>query len=73
MAQNFFVSSIGKKILMAVTGIILFGFIIGHLLGNLQMFKAPEYINHYAHFLQSLGLVLWGIRGFMLLVVLTHL
>jgi succinate dehydrogenase / fumarate reductase cytochrome b subunit len=73
MAQNFFISSIGKKILMAITGIILFGFVVGHLLGNLQMFQAPERVNHYAHFLQSLGPLLWGIRFFLLLVVLVHL
>jgi succinate dehydrogenase / fumarate reductase cytochrome b subunit len=73
MTQNFFISSIGKKILMAITGIILFGFVIGHLLGNLQMFQDPERINRYAHFLQSLGPLLWGIRGFLLLVVVVHL
>ncbi len=72
MSQNFFASSIGKKILMGITGIILFGFVCAHLLGNLQIFHSAERFNAYAHFLQSLGPILWMFRGFMLLVILTH-
>ena len=73
MSQNFFTSSIGKKILMAVTGIALFAFVVGHLMGNLQMFGEPYLINSYAHFLQGLGPILWAIRGGLLAVVLVHL
>ena len=41
-------SSIGEKTLMAVTGIFLILFVIGHMLGNLQVFVGPEYLNAYA-------------------------
>lgn len=68
-----FGTSIGKKVIMAVTGIILVGFIIGHLVGNLQIFSPPEKINAYAHFLQSLGPGLWLIRAFLLLAVGLHI
>ncbi len=69
----FYRSSIGKKIIVAVTGVILIGFIIGHLLGNLQIFFPPEYINTYAEKLRSLGVFLWVIRAFLLVTVLLHI
>ncbi len=69
----FYRSSIGKKIIVALTGLLLIGFIIGHLLGNLQIFFGPEYINSYAEKLRSLGVLLWVIRGFLLLTVLLHI
>ena len=59
---NLFRSSIGRKFLMAVTGIVLVFFVTAHLVGNLQIFDAPDRINGYAHFLQSLGPVLWAVR-----------
>ncbi|MBK1878157.1 succinate dehydrogenase cytochrome b subunit [Pelagicoccus mobilis] len=68
-----FKTSLGKKVIMAVTGLILVGFVIGHLVGNLQIFSPPEKINAYAHFLQSLGGALWAIRGFLLLTVVLHI
>lgn len=67
-----FGSSIGRKILMAVTGLVLVGFVTGHLVGNLQIFAHPDKINGYAHFLQSLGPALWGIRLFLLACVVIH-
>lgn len=69
----FYRSSIGKKIIVALTGLILIGFVIGHLLGNLQIFLGPEYINSYAEKLHALGVLLWVIRGFLLLTVLLHI
>ncbi|TVR50097.1 MAG: succinate dehydrogenase [Puniceicoccaceae bacterium] len=68
-----FTTSIGKKVIMAVTGLILVGFVIGHLVGNLQIFAAPEVINSYAHFLQSLGPALWAVRLFLLAAVGLHI
>ncbi|MFA5264480.1 MAG: succinate dehydrogenase cytochrome b subunit [Opitutaceae bacterium] len=59
---NLFRSSIGRKFLMAVTGFVLVLFVTGHLVGNLQIFAHPDRINGYAHFLQSLGPVLWAVR-----------
>ncbi len=70
--RNFFCSTIGRKILMALTGLVLVGFVTGHLVGNLQIFSHPDKINGYAHFLQSLGPALWGIRAFLLACVVIH-
>lgn len=57
---------------MAATGLILVGFVTGHLVGNLQIFAHPDKINGYAHFLQSLGPALWGVRLFLLACVGIH-
>jgi succinate dehydrogenase / fumarate reductase, cytochrome b subunit len=70
--RNLFMSSIGRKFLMAVTGLILVGFVTGHLVGNLQIFLAPDHINGYAHFLQGLGPVLWLVRIVLLIAVGIH-
>jgi succinate dehydrogenase / fumarate reductase cytochrome b subunit len=69
---SLFQSSIGKKILMAVTGLVLYGFVTGHLLGNLQIFLPPEKINAYGHMLESLGAGLWIIRLFLLACLIVH-
>ena len=70
---NLFSSSIGRKFLMAITGLVLVGFVIGHLVGNLQIFGNPDHINGYAHFLQSLGPVLWVVRLVLLACVGIHI
>lgn len=69
---SLFQSSIGRKFLMALTGMVLFGFVTGHLVGNLQIFLPPAKINAYAHMLESLGAGLWLIRGFLLLCLVIH-
>jgi succinate dehydrogenase / fumarate reductase cytochrome b subunit len=66
-------SSVGRKIIVAVTGVILILFVIGHLLGNLQIFLGPEWINGYAEYLRDLGPFLWVIRAFLLVVVIVHI
>lgn len=70
---SLFTSSIGKKFLMAATGLLMVGFVTGHLVGNLQIFLPPDKINGYAHFLQSLGPALWAIRLFLLACVAIHI
>ena len=50
---RFYEAAAGKKVVMAVTGVILFGYVLGHMLGNLQIFEGPDAINSYAHFLHS--------------------
>ncbi len=70
---NLFSSSIGRKFLMAITGLVLVGFVIGHLVGNLQIFGNPDHINGYAHFLQSLGPLLWVARIVLLVCVAIHI
>jgi len=69
---NLFTSSLGKKFLMAATGLILFLFVVGHLAGNLQIFLGPEAINRYGHFLQSNVELLWPVRIALLLMVGVH-
>src|ERR1700730_12729398 len=66
-------SSVGRKIIVAVTGLILILFVIGHLLGNLQIYLGPEWINAYSQHLRDLGPLLWIIRGFLLLAVILHI
>src|ERR1051326_3497962 len=72
LAGSFFRSSLGRKILMALTGIVLTVFVVGHLVGNLQIFSAPDQINGYAHFLQSQGALLWVARAILLISVIVH-
>ena len=69
---RFWQTTVGKKAIMAVTGFILFGFVVGHLLGNLQIFLPPEKINHYSATLKSLPALLWGARITLLLAVGLH-
>ena len=66
-------SSIVKKFLMAITGLIMVGFVLFHMLGNLQMFQGPDAINTYAHFLKTLPpAVMWGGRLFLLAAAGVH-
>jgi succinate dehydrogenase / fumarate reductase, cytochrome b subunit len=58
---------------VAVTGIVLIAFVIGHLLGNLQIFLGPDWVNSYAEHLRALGPLLWAIRIFLLVNVLLHI
>jgi len=71
--QRIWGSTLGKKYLMALSGVALFVFVVGHLLGNLQIFGAPELINTYAHFLKSKPGLLWGARLGLLACVGLHL
>jgi succinate dehydrogenase / fumarate reductase cytochrome b subunit len=66
-------SSIGAKAIMAVTGLLLLGFVIGHLLGNLQMFLGQDAVNSYAQGLRDLGPLLWVVRIGLLVVFLAHI
>jgi succinate dehydrogenase / fumarate reductase cytochrome b subunit len=74
-AVRFWEAAIGKKIVMAGTGILLFGYVVAHLLGNLQIYSSnPEQINIYAAFLHNpsnTGL-LWGARLVLLWAVGMH-
>ncbi|MEI6072871.1 MAG: succinate dehydrogenase cytochrome b subunit [Verrucomicrobiae bacterium] len=65
-------SSIGKKTVVALTGIVLVAFVTGHLLGNFTLYLGQDWLNMYAEHLQSLGPILWLIRLFMLATVGTH-
>jgi succinate dehydrogenase / fumarate reductase cytochrome b subunit len=70
--SNIFSSSLGKKYIMAVTGFVMFLFVIGHLAGNLQIFLGAEAINRYGHFLQTNPEIIWPARIFLLLMLVLH-
>jgi len=65
-------SSIGRKLVVALTGLGLVGFLLGHLLGNLQIFGGPEPLNAYAQTLRNLGPALWVVRLGLLAVAAVH-
>ena len=70
--SSFWRSSIGGKVTMAVTGLMLFGFVVMHLLGNLQLFTGADKLNAYAKWLYDLGSLLWVARIGLLAVFVLH-
>jgi succinate dehydrogenase / fumarate reductase cytochrome b subunit len=70
---GFYRTTVGKKVVMAVTGIILFGFVIGHMAGNLQFFLGRDALNGYAEKLHHLGALLWAVRLTLLAAVGLHI
>lgn len=73
-------SVIGKKVVMALTGAVLFLFVIAHMVGNLKIFSGPVEINAYSHFLREVawpefanGQVLWGARIVLLVCAFLHI
>ena len=73
-------SSIGKKVAMATSGVILVGFVIAHMIGNLKFFTGELHFDEYAHFLRTVGepvipyhWLLWGLRGVLLIAVGVHI
>ena len=72
-AIRFYQASIGKKAVMAVTGVVLFGYLVGHLAGNLQVYLGAEQMDKYAAFLHSMPLLLWGVRALLVACVLLHI
>lgn len=71
--KSYLNTSVGKKVIMAISGLMLYGFVIMHMLGNLQIFSGPEKLNAYGHFLQSLGGLLWVARLVLLGAVGIHI
>ena len=71
--KSYINTSVGKKVIMAISGLLLYGFVIMHMLGNLQIFAGPEKLNAYGHFLQSLGGLLWVARLGLLAAVGAHI
>jgi succinate dehydrogenase / fumarate reductase, cytochrome b subunit len=75
-AARFYDAPIGKKAVMAITGLMLVGYVIAHMLGNLQIYSANrDQINTYAAFLHNPAnvLLLWGARAVLLAAVLLHI
>jgi len=73
IVANLFRTSLGKKYIMAISGGALFLFVVGHLLGNLQIFLGAKAINRYGHFLQSNKELLWPVRIGLLGMVALHI
>ncbi|HEX9052077.1 MAG TPA: succinate dehydrogenase cytochrome b subunit [Anaeromyxobacter sp.] len=65
-------SLVGKKALMAASGIVLFAFVLGHMIGNLQAFGGPARLNRYAELLRVEPPLLWAVRIVLLVAVVVH-
>ena len=70
---GFYAASPGKKVAMAISGALVFGFVIVHMLGNLQIFLGPRALNDYAAFLKSLGSFVWVFRIGLLAAIVVHI
>jgi len=73
-------SALGKKYVMAITGIVLIGFVVAHMVGNLKMYLGPDDFNHYGHFLREMLVpivprtwALWGLRIGLLVAFPLHI
>src|SRR5688500_16020613 len=73
-------TTVSKKILMALSGLILWGFVIGHMVGNLKVYQGPEAFDHYAEGLRTFGSpffgrgqLLWVVRAALLFAVVVHI
>ena len=73
-------TAVGKKYVMAISGIAMMGFVVFHLLGNLKMYLGATDLNHYSEFLWDLlypiapkGVVLWLLRGGLIVMLVAHL
>ncbi len=72
-AFRFYDSTVFKKAVMAVTGLILFAFVIGHLIGNLQVYEGADKMNAYGRFLRIEPVLLWAVRLILLTAVGLHI
>jgi succinate dehydrogenase / fumarate reductase cytochrome b subunit len=72
-SAGFYGTTIGKKAVMAATGIILFGFIVGHMAGNLQFFLGPDVLNGYAEKLREMPALLWAVRIGLIIAAVLHI
>ncbi|HEX9082535.1 MAG TPA: succinate dehydrogenase cytochrome b subunit [Holophagaceae bacterium] len=73
-SPGFMASSVGRKVVMALTGVVLWGFVTVHMLGNLTSYMGAEAMNHYAEFLHTMihGMGIWVFRAVLLTAVLLH-
>ncbi len=72
-ALTLYQTTIGKKVVMAVSGAIIVGFVVGHFLGNLNLYLGPEALNGYAAKLHSMPALVWATRGLLLLAFGAHI
>ena len=69
----FYRSSIGKKLVVALTGVAMIGFLFGHLAGNLKIYAGAEKLNSYGAWLHSMPVVLWGARLGLITCFVAHI
>lgn len=79
-SQRFQQSALGKKVIMAISGIVLFGFVLTHMLGNLKLYQGAEKINAYGEWLREMGApvlphggALWLLRAGLIVAVVLHI
>jgi succinate dehydrogenase / fumarate reductase cytochrome b subunit len=72
-AVRFYETTVFKKAIMASTGLVLFGFVIGHMIGNLQIFEGREKLDAYGQLLHSMPALLWTVRIVLLACVTLHI
>ena len=72
-AMTFYRTSVGKKVVMAITGFIAFTWVTIHMIGNLQIYLGAERLNAYGELLHSMGSFLWVFRGIMTVVIISHI
>lgn len=79
-ALTLYQTSIGKKVVMAVTGLILFGYVFVHMIGNLKIYQGADKINAYGVFLREVGApllyaeqILWTARIVLLATTVLHI
>ncbi|MEV4333500.1 succinate dehydrogenase [Streptomyces sp. NPDC049597] len=77
--RTFWASTIGKKTVMAVSGLIMLGYLVAHMFGNLKIFFGPDEFNAYGHWLRTMGApvlhhswALWLVRVVLLAAVIGH-
>lgn len=70
---SFFQTSIGKKAVVAVTGIILYAYVLAHLAGNMLIYGGRSTINGYARLLHASAGLLWTARAILLIAVVLHI
>jgi succinate dehydrogenase / fumarate reductase, cytochrome b subunit len=69
---KFYQTTLGKKVVMAISGLVLIGFVVMHMLGNLQIFIGQKALDDYAALLHSMPAVLWGARLTLIAAVFAH-
>jgi succinate dehydrogenase / fumarate reductase cytochrome b subunit len=71
--RAFFRSNIGLKAVMAVTGLIMVGYLLTHVAANLLVFRGPELINKYSAVLHSQPAFLWSARAVLIVALIAHI
>ena len=67
------VTTVARKVIMALTGVVLTGFVLIHMIGNLLLYQGPEALNHYGELLQSKPPLVWTARLVLLACVALHI